>query len=69
MRYLVFEFDSETEMREVARKLWDHYGVTGEMGMRPLPGGKWRLSVNSEKDLRESTLEKFSQYRVEVAGD
>lgn len=69
MRYLVFEFDSENEMEEVAKKLWDHYNVTGEMGMRRNSSGRWRLEVVSEKDLRESSLEKFAQYRVEVVGD
>lgn len=65
MRYFVFEFEGEKDMRETAKKLWDHHGVTGEMAMNPLQNGKWRLSVNSEKDLRDSTLEKFAQYRVE----
>lgn len=65
MRYFVFEFDGEKDMRETAKKLWENHGVTGEMAMHPLPGGKWRLAVNSEKDLRDSTLEKFAQYRVE----
>lgn len=69
MRYLVFEFDSEKEMEEVAKKLWDHYNVTGEMAMRRNSSGRWRLEVVSEKDLRESSLEKFAQYRVEVVGD
>ncbi len=65
MQYLVFEFDSEKAMRETATKLWDHAGVSGEMAMRPLANGHWRLEVTSEKDLRDATLEKFSAFRVE----
>jgi hypothetical protein len=68
MQYLIFEFASEAEMREVAKKLWDGHGITGEMHMHPVVGGKWRLEIASEKELRDSTLEKFAQYRVE-AGD
>lgn len=69
MQYLTFEFESEKELRETMKKLWEHYGVTGEVNMRPVTGGRWRLDVISEKELRDSTLEKFSQLRVEVAQD
>lgn len=69
MQYLVFEFDNQKECREVARKLMDQYGVTGEIHFQPLPGGRWRLQVNSEKELRESTLDKFAQYRRDESAD
>lgn len=66
MQHLVFEFPSEKEMRETVQKLWDGHSVTGEMAIRPVKDGKWRLEVYSEKDLRDSTLDKFSTHRVEV---
>lgn len=65
MQYLVFEFPSEKEMRETVKKLWDHHNVSGEMSIRPLAGGKWRVEIHAEKDLRESTLQKFAEYRIE----
>lgn len=67
MQYLTFEFDNEKEMRDLIKKLWDHYGVTGEVHVRPLSDGRWRLQVHSEKELRESSLEKLSKWRVELA--
>lgn len=68
MQYLTFEFDTKEKLQEVVTKLWDHYGVTGEMQMTPIAPDKWRLEIASEKDLRENTLEKFAEFRVE-AGD
>lgn len=69
MQHLVFEFTNPKECRDVAKKLMEQYGVTGEIHFQPLPQGRWRLQVHSEKDLRESTLEKFAQYRAEAIAD
>lgn len=66
MQHLVFEFPTEKEMRDSMNRLWDTHSVSGELSCRPVAGGKWRLEVYSEKDLRDSTLEKFANYRVEV---
>lgn len=66
MQYMTFEFASEAELRDVARKLWEGHGVTGEMHSRAVGGGKWRLEIASEKELRDTTLEKFASYRVET---
>ena len=68
MQYLAFEFDSEKDMRETVKKLWDVHNVSGELSIRPVANNRWRVDVISEKELRESTLEKFAQWRVE-AGD
>ncbi|MDF2631045.1 MAG: hypothetical protein K0R39_4876 [Symbiobacteriaceae bacterium] len=65
MQYLSFEFENEKEMRETVKKLWDTHNVSGELSIRPIANGRWRVEVTSEKDLRDSTLEKFAQYRVE----
>lgn len=66
MQHMVFEFPTEKEMRETVNKLWDGLNVSGEMAIRPQKDGTWRLEVYSEKELRESTLEKFASYRVEA---
>lgn len=68
MQYLVFEFDNENDAREIADKLWHQHGASGELSLRPINGGRWRLEVTSENELRESTLEKYAAYRVE-SGD
>lgn len=66
MQTLVLEFENEKDLRDTAKKLWEGLKVTGEMGVKPLANGRWRLEVNSEKELREATLEKFKDYRVEI---
>lgn len=66
METLAFEFDTEKELRDTVKKLWEGLNVTGELAVRPLNGGRWRLEVTPEKELRESTLEKLSPYRVEM---
>ncbi|HWI53425.1 MAG TPA: hypothetical protein VNT01_14885 [Symbiobacteriaceae bacterium] len=68
MQYLAFEFESEKDMRETVKKLWDVHNVSGELSIRPIANSRWRVDVISEKELRETTLEKFAQWRVE-AGD
>lgn len=68
MQVLAFEFESEKELRDTVNRMWDGLGVSGELSVRPISGGRWRLEITAEKELRESTLDKFAQYRVE-AGD
>lgn len=63
------EFDTEEEMLETAKKLWNVHKVTGEMEMVALPNGKWRLNIHSEKQLRDSTLEKLNGRLVTVKMD
>ncbi len=59
-------FDTEDQLRQGARRLVTKYGVTGEIETRPLREGKWLLRVSSEKDLRDSTLEKLCGQRVDA---
>lgn len=66
MRHLLFEFPTEKEMRDTVNKLWGPHNLSGELSVHPLPGGKWRVEIYAERDLRESVLEKFASYRVEV---
>lgn len=65
MQYLVFEFDTEKELREVVDKLWNKYNASGELRVRAISGGRWRLEMNTEKEIRDATLEQFSVYRAE----
>lgn len=60
------EFDNEQEMLKIADKLWNHHNVTGEIEMLPLSDGRWRINVHSEKQLRDSTLEKLEGKRVQA---
>lgn len=68
MQVLAFEFDTEKDLRDTVKKFWDAHNVSGEYAIRPVSNDRWRLEITSEKELRESTLEKFAQWRVE-AGD
>lgn len=62
------EFQDEKEMRAVAQRLWNRHKITGEMEMMPIGDGRWRLSVHSEKQLRQSTIDKLPGKPVAVKG-
>lgn len=66
MQVISFEFDSERDLQDATKKLWEDLKVTGEMQIKPIGNGRWRIDLNSEKDLRESTLEKFPGKRVNL---
>ncbi|HLO04892.1 MAG TPA: hypothetical protein VK191_17425 [Symbiobacteriaceae bacterium] len=68
MQHLVFEFQDEQQMRTIVQRLWEGIGVSGELDVRPIKDGKWRCQIYSEKDLKESVLGQFAEFRVE-AGD
>lgn len=65
MQYLAFEFETEQEMKDTVKKLWEVMGVTGELAARPVANNRWRIELSSEKELRDSALEKFAKFRVE----
>lgn len=65
MQSFAFEFDHESDLRQTAKKLIEDLDVTGEINIKPLGGGRWRMEVGSERELRESTLEKLKGYRRE----
>lgn len=67
MMYFALDFEKEAEVRAAAEALWKKHRVTGELSVRRLDNGKWRLEVNSEKQLRESTIDKFNGKRVEIS--
>jgi hypothetical protein len=68
MQSIEFEFETELELRETVNKLWDTMGVSGELSIRPMTNGRWRMEITSEKEVKESTLEKFAKFRIE-SGD
>lgn len=65
MQSFAFEFENEADLREVAKKLVEDLDVTGEINIKPQGDGRWRMEVSSERELRESTLEKLKGYRRE----
>lgn len=67
MQSFAMIFDTEEALRQGARRLVGKLGVTGEIEMRPLPSGKWLLEVSSEKDLRDTALEKLEGQRIDTA--
>lgn len=58
------EFDSRAEAEKVVRLLQKRHEVSGELELLPLGDGRWKLTVFSEKPLRESTLESLPGKRV-----
>ncbi|RJQ05592.1 MAG: hypothetical protein C4551_09235 [Bacillota bacterium] len=67
MQSFAMIFDTEDALRNGARRLMTKHGVTGEIEMKPLAGGKWLLEVSSEKELRDTTLDKLQGRRVDAA--
>lgn len=53
------EFDSEQEMREAMRRLWDGRTVTGELSTKPIGSGRWRMELIPEEPVREGLLAKL----------
>ena len=60
------EFETRAEMEKVVRQLRKRHEITGELELLPLGDGRWKLTVFSEKPLRESTLESLPGKRVSV---
>lgn len=60
------EFEERDAMEETAEKLWNKHGVTGEMEKTPLDEGRWRLTIHSEKQLRDNTIESLKGTRVKA---
>jgi hypothetical protein len=65
---IAFEFETEEEMHKVAELLWKKHGVTGELEMYPASSGRFRLHVHSEKQIRDSVLEKLPGKRIQAKG-
>jgi hypothetical protein len=65
MTTVTYEFDNEADLRDALAHLWDRLGISGEVSVRPLPEGAFRLEIVAEKALRPATLEKLRGRRIE----
>lgn len=59
MQSIAMEFDSRDHLNEAVEKLWVAGKVTGELAVRPLSGGRWRLDLTSEQPIKDKMLEKL----------
>lgn len=66
MYSIAFEFETEQEMQQVAKHLWEKQGITGELEMYPTSSGRYRLVICSEKQIRDSVLEKLPGKRIQA---
>ena len=69
MYSIAYEFETEQDMQLVADQLWNKHGITGEFEMYQSPNGKCRLQIYSEKQVKESVLEKLPGKAVQVKGN
>lgn len=67
MYSIAFEFETEKEMLQVANQLWKKHGITGEQEMYQ-SGGRYRLHIYSEKQIKESILEKIPGKKIQSRG-
>lgn len=65
MQLITLEFEDEQAAERAVEHLWERLGLTGEISLKPQPGGGWRVEISSEKPLRASTLEKIGGRLVE----
>lgn len=63
---VALEFEDREKLETAVRKLRDQLGVTGELAIKPLENGRWRLTVTSEKNLRETSLERLGGQLVDL---
>jgi hypothetical protein len=65
MTTVTYEFDREADLNDALVHLWDRLGMSGEVSVRPLGEGTFRLEIVAEKTLRPATLEKLRGRRIE----
>lgn len=65
MNSLVMEFDDEKHLQEAIDHLWKKLKISGELNVRMLGKGGWRLELLSEKPVRAATVEKLEGRMVE----
>lgn len=59
MQAIAMEFDSRDQLNEAVEKLWVTGKATGELVVKPLSGGRWRLDLTSETPIKDKMLEKL----------
>jgi hypothetical protein len=65
---IAYEFETEEQMQFAADQLWNKHGITGEFEMYRTGNGRFRLHIYSEKQIRESVLEKLPGKNVQIKG-
>ena len=65
MTTVTYEFDNEADLNDALAHLWDRLGISGEVSVRPLGEGSFRMEIVAEKTLRPATLEKLRGRRIE----
>lgn len=68
MYSIAYEFETEKEMQQVVDQLWNKHGITGEFESYKMASGKFRLHVYSEKQIKQSILEKLPGKSVQAKG-
>jgi len=66
---IAYEFETEEQMQAVADQLWNKHGITGEFEMYQAANGRFRLHIYSEKQIKDSVLEKLPGKHVQVKGN
>ncbi len=66
MYSIAFEFETEQEMQQVVKLLWEKRGITGELEMYPTSAGRYRLVICSEKQISDSFLETVPGKRIQA---
>jgi hypothetical protein len=66
---IAYEFETEEQMQAVADQLWNKHGITGEFEMYQTGNGRFRLHIYSEKQIKDSVIEKLPGKNVQVKGN
>jgi hypothetical protein len=65
MTTITYEFDNQADLDDALAHLWDRLAISGEVSVRPLAEGAFRLEIVAEKTLRPATLEKLRGRRID----
>ncbi len=66
MHTVVLEFDERRAVDSAVEHLWDKLNVSGELLVRHLPEGRFRLEVICEKTLQKASIEKLGGRLIEA---
>ncbi|MCL6450141.1 MAG: hypothetical protein K6T75_02460 [Acetobacteraceae bacterium] len=56
MQSFTLEFEERGDLELVAARLWERLGITGEMELKRLEDGRWRVEVWAENGLPRGVL-------------
>lgn len=60
-----YEFPDRASAKAALDALLKKAGVTGELEIRPTDTGKWLMKVHSEKDIKDTSVEKLGGHRLD----